>query len=314
MAASRTAVAAGGQQGQLDVRAAADGAPLLRAPGTGSVVNALHLAPGAGAVGGERLFVASNDCRVRAFDLPPAAGRGGDADGGLEPENVPPPGRDGDDEPGNGADGPQPGGRQASAAAARAARERARAPAATVRALDPVNYCALAPSAATLAPRALACVGDCAAVSVHVPREGGASFAPPSTWDAFDDAGMGVAWSPGGSWLVAGAQCGAAVAVDPRSRALAARLPACRGPVRAVKVCPGPADLVLIAEHADVAHLVDARTWRGVQTLRVGAAPLSGAAFSPDGARAYVGLEDGGVAVYGVATAERCCVAEWGAR
>ena len=51
-----------------------------------------------------------------------------------------------------------------------------------------------------------------------------------------------------------------------------------------------------------------------MQTLRAGAAALSGAAFSPDGARAYIGREDGGIAVYGVAAAERCCVAEWGAR
>ena len=41
---------------------------------------------------------------------------------------------------------------------------------------------------------------------------------------------------------------------------------------------------------------------------------LSGAAFSPEGDLVFVGAEDGGVAVFDVRTAERCCVGECGYR
>ena len=41
---------------------------------------------------------------------------------------------------------------------------------------------------------------------------------------------------------------------------------------------------------------------------------LSGAAFSPEGDLAFVGAEDGGVAVFDVRTAERCSVGEGGYR
>ena len=162
-------------------------------------------------------------------------------------------------------------------------------------------------------------------VALHAPGEDGA-YRRTGAWDAFRDAGMACAWSPGGAWLAAAGQCGTVVAVDPRAGpgARPAAQLRVRGAARALKVCPGPADLVLVTEHDARAHVFDARTWNAVHTLRVGGsgaagpgergAPLSGAAFSPDGERAYVGIEDGGVAVFGVRSAERCCVAEWGPR
>ena len=41
---------------------------------------------------------------------------------------------------------------------------------------------------------------------------------------------------------------------------------------------------------------------------------LSGAAFSPEGDLAFIGAEDGGVAVFDVRTAERCTVGDCGWR
>ena len=55
----------------------------------------------------------------------------------------------------------------------------------------------------------------------------------------------------------------------------------------------------------------DAQTGEERLRLEGHSAWVSSVAFSPDGARAYVGIEDGGVAVFGVRSAERCCVAEW---
>ena len=341
-------VAAGGQHGQLDVRRLGCSEPLLRSAGGGAVINGVALAPraGAGAAGSHRVFVAANDCVVRAYDVPVA--ESADAD---DAENVAPvvaqvaaPDTDDDedapaaasDSDAHADDAPPPPilsprrrdghGRPAapSDAATRAARARAAAPVATVRALDPVNYCALAPAAGSSGPagRALASVGDCAALTLHAPAADG-SYTRVASWDAFRDAGMAAAWSPGGSWLAAAGQCGTVVAVDPRAAPASGPVAALRvrGAARALKVCPGPADLVLVTEHDTRAHVFDARTWTAVHSVRVGGAAggdrgpaLSGAAFSPDGSRAFVGVENGGVAVFGVRSADRCCVAEWEAR
>ena len=344
-------VAAGGQHGQLDVRRLGSSEPLLRSAGGGAVINGVALAPraGAGTAGSHRVFVAANDCVVRAYDVPAAESADADDRENVAPVAAPVAAPDSaDDEDGAPAAAasdsdndddedavppppilsPRRGGRRRPAApsdaATRAARARTAAPVAIVRALDPVNFCALAPAAGSSGPacRALASVGDCAALTLHAPATDG-TYTRVASWDAFCDAGMATAWSPGGSWLAAAGQCGTVVAVDPRAAPSSGPVAALRvrGAARALKVCPGPADLVLVTEHDTRAHVFDARTWTAVHSVRVGGAaggdrgpPLSGAAFSPDGSRAFVGVENGGVAVFGVRSAERCCVAEWQAR
>ena len=117
----------------------------------------------------------------------------------------------------------------ASASASRAARLAAGSPAAVVRCLDPVNYCAPSPANARgvpgfgsgvgsgsslLSAATLAAVGDCPSLSLHVPTESG--YAPLASWDLFDDAGMACAWSASGTFVSAVAQCGSVACVDPR--------------------------------------------------------------------------------------------------
>merc|ERR1711998_462064 len=66
---------------------------------------------------------------------------------------------------------------------------------------------------------------------------------------------------------------------------------------RSVKFCPrGAVDLLLFTEHQSYAHLVDTRTYNDQQTIRV-APPnreqhISGAAFSPDCTRLFIGVEE----------------------
>ena len=195
----------------------------------------------------------------------------------------------------------------ASAAAARAARLAAASPAAVVRCLDPINYCAPSPASARGVPgfssnlssgssgaisaATLAAVGDCPSLSLHAPTESG--YSPLASWDLFDDAGMACAWSASGSFVAAVAQCGSVAAVDPRvgRRAVMARnvlrssssssspstvLARWRTPgggaARALKMSPAGSatDLLLVTEHDTFAHLVDARRFDAAQTLEVG--------------------------------------------
>lgn len=207
--------------------------------------------------------------------------------------------------------------RPSTAEASRAARARAGAPLAIVRCLDPVNYCAVGPSATAASGLLLASVGDCPVVTLHSPTEAG--YTALTTWDVFDDAGMACAWAPGGGLLAAAGQDGTVVALDPRSRTPTARVRT-RGAARALKFAPGPSDLLAVTEHDSAVHILDARTWGSAQVVRFGGADggprhVSGAAFSPGtGGKLYVGLEGAGIAQFSVDVAGRCCVAEWGAR
>jgi hypothetical protein len=204
-----------------------------------------------------------------------------------------------------------------------------------VRCLDPVNYCAVGPTGAgggadgavdpssaatpsTPSARWLATVGDHPAVALHAPAEAG--YANAGDWNVFTDAGMAVAWAPGGRLLAAAGQDGSVVAIDPRvPRTPVARLRT-RGAARALKFAPGPADLLAVTEHDSAIHVLDARTWGAAQVVRFGGADgaprhVSGAAWAPgSGKKLYVGLEGAGIAQFSVDVAGRCCVAEWGAR
>lgn len=118
-------------------------------------------------------------------------------------------------------------------ASARAARLAASSPAAVVRCLDPVNFCAPSPANARgvpgfsngegggggttsrlVSPATLAAVGDCPSLSLHAPAEAG--YVPLASWDLFDDAGMACAWGSSGTFVAAVAQCGTVACVDPR--------------------------------------------------------------------------------------------------
>jgi WD40 repeat protein len=103
------------------------------------------------------------------------------------------------------------------------------------------------------------------------------------------DVGMVSAWSHTGGLMATAHQDGTAAVWDPRSSRLVARYDTGPGAARNVKFAAAPVDLLAVAEHTGVVHLLDARRWDSVHQLvlplphaaRTGqAADISGIAFT----------------------------------
>jgi len=165
----------------------------------------------------------------------------------------------------------------------------------TIRCHVPINYASLSPDG-----RHLVCVGDCPPTLIYEARPTGYELVHNLT--EASDVGMCCAWSHYGTLLAAAHQDGTAAVWEHRSGRLVAKY-RCAGAARNVKFAVGPVDLLAISEHESVVHLLDARRWDAVE--RVQATPprpphmspgeaydISGIAFTPKGARLWVGLED----------------------
>lgn len=156
-----------------------------------------------------------------------------------------------------------------------------------------INYAALSPDATRLIA-----VGD--TTPLYLFRAAPAGWVAAGSWRGGKDAGMCCAWSPCGNLVAAAFQDGLIALWDSRSGQVESSLKT-RLAARCVKIAPGPADLLAVAEHQGAAHLVDLRNTSEVQSLAPANEPphqISGLAFSPVGKQLYVGLEQGGIAKY----------------
>ncbi|KAF8055820.1 SPCC4G3.03 [Scenedesmus sp. PABB004] len=166
-----------------------------------------------------------------------------------------------------------------------------------VRCPCPINYAALSPDGAYLVA-----VGDCEPTLLYQATPTGYTLL--SSFTEAVDVGMCAAWNAHGSLLASCHQDGTVAVWEQRSGACVARL-ALHTAARCLKFSAPPLDLLAVSEHEERVSLVDARRWDRRQVLRLsgaspGASPgrggraldVSGLAFSPSGARLWVGLEE----------------------
>ncbi|KXZ46711.1 hypothetical protein GPECTOR_41g675 [Gonium pectorale] len=151
----------------------------------------------------------------------------------------------------------------------------------------PINYCALSPDG-----RFLSCVGDCSETMVYAVRE--STYSRIHTFHEALDTGISTAWSPTGTLMASAHQDGSVAVWDMRSPEVVHRN-RYTAAARNVKFCPGVLDLLAVAEHEDLVHLLDSRMWSATQTLNAGCGQchdISGISFSPSADRLWVGLDD----------------------
>lgn len=113
------------------------------------------------------------------------------------------------------------------------------------------------------------------------------------------DANFSVAWNHSSEKFAVSSQDGSVHVWDIRSRTPLARFAGLhpsitKGAARCVKFTQtGAVDLLAFTEHVSHVHIVDARTFDGQQTLRVGSAghdtPITGLCFSNDSQKMFVG-------------------------
>ncbi|KAI8646240.1 WD40-repeat-containing domain protein [Parasitella parasitica] len=116
------------------------------------------------------------------------------------------------------------------------------------------------------------------------------------------DANFSVAWNHSSEKFAVSSQDGSVHVWDIRSRNPLARFAGLhpsitKGAARCVKFTQtGAVDLLAFTEHVSHIHIVDARTFDGQQTLRVGPVghdtPITGLTFSNDSQKMFVGLEN----------------------
>lgn len=114
------------------------------------------------------------------------------------------------------------------------------------------------------------------------------------------DANFSVAWNHTSEKFAVSSQDGSVHVWDIRSRNPLARFAGLhpsitKGAARCVKFTQtGAVDLLAFTEHVSHVHIVDARTFDGQQTLRVGSAghdtPITGLCFSNDSQKMFVGM------------------------
>ncbi|MEW5302090.1 MAG: hypothetical protein WDW36_004900 [Sanguina aurantia] len=140
----------------------------------------------------------------------------------------------------------------------------------------------------------LLAVGDCESTMVFKAAEAG--FLPLATFTEARDAGFCCCWVSGDSGVASAHQDGTVCVWDLRSGSAVWKhgFPAA---VRSVKQAPGVLDLLAVAEHQDVVHLVGRHAHVGVmQRLEVSHGrghDISGIDFSHQGQKLYVGVDDG---------------------
>lgn len=115
------------------------------------------------------------------------------------------------------------------------------------------------------------------------------------------DVGMCCAWNPHGTLLASSHQDGAVAVWDARSGACVSRM-ALSNAARCLKFSAAPLDLLAVSEHDSSVVLVDSRAWHSRQTVYVPPGShtgsprgrgldISGIAFTPSGARLWVGMD-----------------------
>ncbi|KAI8993154.1 WD40-repeat-containing domain protein [Pilobolus umbonatus] len=116
------------------------------------------------------------------------------------------------------------------------------------------------------------------------------------------DANFSVAWNHTSEKFAVSSQDGSVHIWDIRNRNPVARFcglhpSITKGAARTVKFTQtGAIDLLAFTEHVSHVHIVDARTFDGQQTVRIGSAtndvPITGLCFSHDSTKMFVGLEN----------------------
>ncbi|KAI9276614.1 WD40-repeat-containing domain protein [Sporodiniella umbellata] len=117
-----------------------------------------------------------------------------------------------------------------------------------------------------------------------------------------NDANFSIAWNHASDKYAVSSQDGSVHVWDIRHSDPIAKFKglnpsATKGAARCVKFTQGGAvDLLAFTEHVSHVHIVDARTFEGQQTLRIGTSeydtPITGLCFSVDSKKMFVGLED----------------------
>ena len=105
------------------------------------------------------------------------------------------------------------------------------------------------------------------------------------------DHGFSCAWAPDGVTVATGHQDGIVQAFDIRSpRAPIARIPSEQSCVRAMQFSPlgGGKPVLVLAEHGDFVHVVDADTFGSKQTIEF-LGDIAGVSMTPDGRSLFVG-------------------------
>eukprot|EP00732_Lithocolla_globosa_P001638 Lithocolla_globosa_v1_NODE_851_length_3187_cov_22.354406.p1 type:complete len:323 gc:universal NODE_851_length_3187_cov_22.354406:673-1641(+) len=152
----------------------------------------------------------------------------------------------------------------------------------------PVNFCAVSPDG-----QKLAAVGDTNKVFLFDIRA--QSYHPMDIRSTSNDFGLSCCWNQASDKFAVSSQDGVVCVFDWRST----RKPLCqlgakrRNGFSTVKFSPKlSVDLLLFTEQDTNIHVVDARTFQESQILKVGTHNISGACFSPDCSRIFVGAEE----------------------
>lgn len=144
----------------------------------------------------------------------------------------------------------------------------------------------------------LACVGDNNYVQLFDTR---LDYKPVAKLKDYTDGGFGAAFNYESTQLAAASQDGSVVIFEMRKFAVLKRLYSQqkipKGSARCVKYAPLPSvDLLAFAEHENMVHMVDTRTFEQAQVVKVSSTSadkhISGLAFSSNCKSIFIGLED----------------------
>ncbi|KAL1915725.1 uncharacterized protein VTP21DRAFT_6484 [Calcarisporiella thermophila] len=177
-----------------------------------------------------------------------------------------------------------------------------------------VNYASVSPDGTKLVA-----VGDSTDAYLFAFSRNG--YVRSSTFKVADDGSFSCAWNQSGNKFAVASQDGSVSVWDIRSNRQLCRLgsrqassrsqrPSSGRATRCVKFSPSGSDLLMYTEHTSNFHVVDARHFDTVQSIRIGPpgadCDIVGATFSPDSQVLFVGIQNA-ILEYEVDTVGRRC-------